>query len=203
MPEGDRFEKQFRAGWVGAARYIRDGKASVEETGDKLTKTLAKRLRDCGGVPGLDDMVKIVTGNESLSLLDSFNALDDIVRRHDGNLHSKVAAEVGKSLLVQQPNEATAGNGALAAPFAENVCAGLLEHNLFSRAESHLIDEGRFSSREEFRAYQERLTKQMMPGIRAIAEQLVRNPDGRRLRAPNRKASRQSTSAILAEDLLR
>ena len=202
MPEGDRFERQFRHGWVGAARYIRDGKASVEETGDKLAKTLAKRLRDCGGVPGFDEMVDVVTGNESLSLLDSFNSLDDIVRKHDGHLHSKVAAEVAKSVLVQQSNEA-AGNGALAAPFAENVCAGLLEHNLFSRAEIRLIDEGRFSSREEFRAYRERLTQQMMPGIRKIAEQLVRNPDGRGLRAPNRKASRQSTSAILAEDLLR
>lgn len=42
----------------------------------------------------------------------------------------------------------------------------------------------------------------MMTGIRNIAEQLVRNPDGKGLRAPNRKASRQSTSAILAEDLL-
>ena len=203
MPEGDRFEKQFRAGWIGAARYIRDGKASVEETGDKLAKTLAKRLRDCGGVPGFDDMLDVITGNENLSLLDSFNFLDDILRRHDGNLHSKVAAEVAKSVLVQQPNEATAGNRALARSFAENICAGLLEYNLFSRAEIRLIDEGRFSSREEFRAYRERLTQQMMPGIRSIAGQLVRNPNGKGLRAPNRKASMQSTSAILVEDLLR
>lgn len=203
MPEGDRFEKQFRAGWAGAARYIRDGKASIEETGDKLIKTLTKRLRDCDGAPGFDDMVNVITGHESSSLLDSFDSLDDIVRRHDGNLHSKVAAEVAKSVLVQQPNEAAAWNRALAESFAENVCAGLLEHCLFSKAERHLIDEGRFSSREEFRAYQERLTQQMMPGIRKIAEQLARNPDGKGLRAPNRKASRQSTSTILAEDLLR
>ncbi len=203
MPEGDRFERQFRAEWVAAARYIRDGKASIEEIGDKLTKTLAKRLRDASGVSGFDDMVDVITGNESLSLLDSFNALDDIVRRHDGNLHSKVAAEVAKSVLVQQPNEAAAGNGAPAESFAENVCAGLFEHNLFSRAESRLIEERRFSSKEEFRAYQERLTQQMIPGIRRIAEQLTRNPDGKGLRAPNRKASRQSTSAILAEDLLK
>ena len=202
MPEGDRFEKQFRAGWTGAARYIRDGKASLEETGDKLTKTLAKRLRDCGGVPGFDDMVDVITGHESSRLLDSFNSLDDIVRRHDGNLHSKVAAEVAKSVLVQQPDEAAAGKAALAESFAESVSVGLLEHCLFSKTERHLIDEGRFSSREEFRAYRERLTQQMMPGIRNIAEQLVRNPDGKGLRAPNRKARRQSTGAILAEDLL-
>jgi len=202
MPEGDRFEKQFRAGWVGAARYIRDGKASIEETGDKLIKTLTKRLRDCDGVPGFDDMVDVITGHEISNLLNSFDSLDDIVRRHDGNLHSKVAAEVAKSVLVQQPNEGAAGNRALAESFAENVCAGLLEHCLFSKAERHLINDGRFSSRAEFRAYQERLTTQMMPGIRKIAEQLVRNSDGKGLRAPNRRASRQSTSAILAEDLL-
>ena len=100
MPEGDRFEKQFRAGWIGTARYIRDGKASIEETGNKLIKTLTKRLRDCDGVPGLDDMVNVITGAESSRLLDSFNSLDDIVRRHEGNLHSKVAAEVAKSILV-------------------------------------------------------------------------------------------------------
>ena len=203
MPEGDRFEKQFRAGWIGAARYIREGKASVEETGDKVLKTLAKRFRDCDGVPGFDDMVDAITGHESSNLLNSFDSLDDIVRRHDGNLHSKVAAEVAKSVLVQQPNEAAACNRALAESFAENVCAGLLEHCLFSKAERHLIDEGRFSSREEFRAYRERLTQQMMPGIRKIAEQLARNPDGKGLRAPNRKASKQFTDAILADDLLR
>ncbi|MYE54437.1 MAG: hypothetical protein F4X34_04475, partial [Chloroflexi bacterium] len=118
MPEGDRFEKQFRAGWGGAARYIRDGKASIEEIGDKLTKTLTKRLRVCAGVPGLDDMVNVITGPESSSLLDSFDSLDDIVRRHEGNLHSKVAAEVAKSVLVQQPNEAAAWNRALAESFA-------------------------------------------------------------------------------------
>ena len=203
MPEEDRFERQFRAGWVAAARYIRDGKASIEEIGDKLTKTLAKRLRDASGVPGFDDMVGIIERTKGSNLLYAFDALDDIVRRHDGNLHSKVAAEVAKSVMVQQPNEAAAGNGAPAEYFAENVCAGLFEHNLFSRAESPLISEGRFSSREEFRAYQERLAQQMMPGIRKIAEQLAQNPDGKGLRAPNRKASRQSTSAILAEDLLK
>ena len=202
MPEGDRFEKQFRAGWIGAARYIREGKASIEETGDKLTKTLAKSFRDCDGVPGFDDMVDVISEHESPSLLDSFDSLDDIVRRRDGNLHSKVAAEVAKSVLVQKPDEPAAENGTLAESFAENVCAGLLEHCLFSKAEKHLIDEGRFSSRDEFRSYRERLTQQMMPGIRNIAEQLVRNPDGKGLRAPNRKARRQSTGAILAEDLL-
>ena len=202
MPEGDRFEKQFRAGWIGAARYIRDGKASIEETGDKLTKTLAKRFRDCAGVPGFDDMLDVITGHERSSLLDSFDSLDAIVRRHDGNVHSKVAAEVAKSVLVQQPDEAAAGNRALAESFAENVCASLLEHCLFSKAESPLIDEGRFSNREDFRTYGESLIQQMMPGIRRIAEQLARNPDGKGLRAPNRKASKQSTGAILAEDLL-
>lgn len=46
-------------------------------------------------------MMGVITGHGRSSLLDSFDSLDDIVRKHDGNLHSKVAAEVAKSVLVQ------------------------------------------------------------------------------------------------------
>ena len=104
MPEGDRFEKTFSRGWRGAAQYIRDSSVPIEETGDKLTKTLVKRLRDDGGVPGFDEMLKIVNSGAHDDLLDSFEALDEIVRNNDGHRHAKVAAEVAKSALVQQPH---------------------------------------------------------------------------------------------------
>ena len=202
MPEGDRFEREFRPGWVGAARYIREGSASIEETGDKLTKTLAERLRASGGVPGFDEMLEIITGRDHSNLLDSFDALDDIVKVQDGSLHTKVAAGVAKSALVQRPPDFTRDENALARSFAENICVAILEHSLFTKAENHLIQEGKFSSREEFRAYQERQLQQMMPDIRKVAERLAIDPDANGLRAPNRRAPIESTSVLLEEDLM-
>ena len=103
MPELDRFERKFRPGWRAAYRHAREGVASVEEVGDKLVKTLAKTLRENDGVPGLEAMAAIVAAVASeMSILEQFNALDGIVRDHGGLRHSKVAAGVAKSFLIQQ-----------------------------------------------------------------------------------------------------
>ena len=60
MPELDRFERTFQAGWRAAYQHAREGVASDEEIGDKLVKTLAKTLRESDGVPGLPAMVAMV-----------------------------------------------------------------------------------------------------------------------------------------------
>ena len=201
MLEGDRFEKNFQRAWVNAARYIRDVDVSIEETGDKITKTLVKRYREYGGVPGFDEILKTF-GVGPADLLDSFEALDEIVRKHDGHRHGKVAADVAKSVLIQEPQGFAGDDHALAMSFAENVCVAILDHYLFARAESQLVGEGRFASREEFRSYREGLLRHMMPDIKKVAEKLSRSPDGKGLRAPNRRVSARPTGDLLEDDLL-
>ena len=201
MPEGDRFERKFQRVWIEAARYLRDDSVSVEETSDKLTKTLAKRLRDDGGVPGFDEMLRTV-GSGHVDLLHMFETLDEIVKNHDGHRHAKLAVEVAKSALVQQPHGFVGTEGSLAKSFAENVCVAILDHYLFARAESQFVEEGRFASRNEFRSHRERLLRRMMPDIEKVAEQLSRSPNGKGLRAPNRRVPARSTGDLLEDDLL-
>lgn len=93
MPEGDRFERAFRAGWRIAYQLARDGRASPEEIGDKLVKSLAKNLGETGGVPGFPEMTQLITDCSQETLLPSYAALDEIVREHNGHRHAKIASE--------------------------------------------------------------------------------------------------------------
>ena len=101
MPEGDRFERSFRAGWRSAYRYTRDGNTSSEEIVDKLVESLAKNLRGAGGVPGFSEMTQLITDCGQETLLGSYEALDRIVRENNGHIHTKIAADVAKSLMIQ------------------------------------------------------------------------------------------------------
>ena len=101
MPEGDRFERTFRAGWRSAYQQTRNGNASDEEIADKLVKSLAESQRKANGVPGFPEMAQLIADCSPATLLDSYEALDRIVRYHNGHMHTKIAADVAKSLMVQ------------------------------------------------------------------------------------------------------
>jgi hypothetical protein len=143
MAEGDRFERAFGAGWRSAYRRAREGVAPPAEVADKLVTALAKTLREMSGVPGLREMEEVV-GNaarrltlrssgveeEAAILIECFNALDRVVRDLDGHRNSKVAAEVAKSLLVQQGADANGhGMSPMTSHFAETACIALVEHH--------------------------------------------------------------------------
>ena len=203
MPELDRFERTFRAGWRAAYRYAREGVASDEEIGDKLIKTLAKTLRESDGVPGLPAMVEMVPGMNGDSILEIFEALDGIVRNLRGHRHSKVASEVVKSFLVQQdPSIGVPAYEEVARQLSTAVCSALVEHYFFANARQHLVAEGKIASPEEARHWQDQMEQLIEPAIEKIADQLSRTPDARGLRAPRRTAKRQSTSSLLEEELL-
>lgn len=210
MPELDRFERIFQPGWRSAYQHAREGKASVEEIGDKLVKTLAKTLRSSEGVPGLPAMAGIVAAGDGVSILEQFNALDDIVRdrvhRHSivrDRGHSKVAAEVAKSFLVQQ--DASAG-----APSYEDavrqlnsgVCVALVGHYFFANARQHLVAEGKIVDHGEAREWQAQIERVIQPPIEKIATQLVQRPDAKGLRAPRSMVRKKSTNSLLEEELL-
>ena len=200
MPELDRFERIFQPGWRSAYQHAREGKASVEEIGDKLVKTLAKTLRSSEGVPGLPAMAGIVAAGDGVSILEQFNALDDIVRDRG---HSKVAAEVAKSFLVQQ--DASAG-----APSYEDavrqlnsgVCVALVGHYFFANARQHLVAEGKIVDHGEAREWQAQIERVIQPPIEKIATQLVQRPDAKGLRAPRSMVRKKSTNSLLEEELL-
>lgn len=216
MAEGDRFERAFGAGWRSAYRRAREGVTPPAEVADKLVTALAKTLRDRGGVPCFREMEAVVgnatwrltlqssgVGEEAAILIESFNALDRLVRDQDGHRDTKVAAEVAKALLVQQGAHANGhGMAPMTSHFAENTCMALVEHYFFATARQNLVAEGKLGNHEQARRWQHRVEEALQPPIRQLAERLAKDPNAKSLRAPNRTVKPQSTSDLLAEVLV-
>lgn len=202
MAERDRFEKGFGAGWLGAFRWARDGTAPIEEIADRLVKTLAKDLRTQNGIPRLGDFLTIIENSSPATFLDCFDALERIVRAESGHRHVKIAAEVGKALLVQMPAHPPKAATDISAQFTEEVCRAIIENRFFGKAGVPLRVEGKFSNYNESRQWQERLEQLMQPDLKKIADRLILQPDADGLRAPPRRGLKKTTSELLNENLL-
>lgn len=216
MAEGDRFERTFGAAWRGAYRRARNDAAPPAEIADELVTALARTLRDRGGVPGFREMEDAVgravwrtsvqssgAGEEAAILIESFNALDRIVRDKNGHRHTKVAADVAKGLLVQQ-GVLDNGHGIwpVTPRLAENTCTALVEHLFFATARQNLVAEGKIEDHEQARHWQRSVEEVMQPAIRQMAERLAKDPHSKALRAPKRTVKQQSTSKLLREGLV-
>lgn len=200
MPELDRFERNFGAGWRRAFNYARNGDSSDGEIGDVLIKSLAKTLRDRGGIPGFDELIGIVCGRTGLNSIEAFTQLDRIVRNHGGHRHTKIGAEIVKAVMVvaeldsmESPTNPT--------ELAEQICVRILDHEYFDRARAHLIELDKLQSHEDSRQWQHRVLRQISPAVSRVAEQVVKDPKSLRLRAPKRTVPIKSTAELLHEDL--
>ena len=200
MPEGDRFERSLGAGWRSAFRYAAGEVASEQEIEDKLVGSLAKTLSGNGGVPGRDAIVRTIVGAHEASLMESFGALDGIVRDQGGDRHTKVAVAVAKSFLVQQ-GVSILSPDQMARQLSMSTCEALIEHYFFARVTQRLIAKGRFADRNKARQWQGRVEQAMRPRIEKLAGQLVQDPSAASLRAPRRVTKKVSTSELLSEDL--
>ena len=203
MPEGDRFERSFGAGWRGAFQLVRGGFSSDGEIADKLVGSLAKTLRNEKGVPGFAEMYRVIVEGKKNSLLQAFNALDDIVRDNEGHGHTQVAADVAKSLLVQQDaSNGMAASETLERRLAEGTCSALMDHYFFARAYPQLIDEGRFFDHEDARQWRHRVEQAIQGNVAKLADRLAERPDAEGLRTPKRIVPKESTRKLLQADLL-
>ena len=208
MPELDRFERTFGAGWRRAYRRARIEGASLEEVADILAGVLAKELRESDGVPGFREMERAVeemvqesavgfgsAGQEAEALIRAFAALERIVQDHPDHTHTKIASDVAKSMIVH------IGEGPIALHFVERICNSILEHRFFANARQNLVAQDKLANYVEAQQWQSRVEQIMQPAITAIAEQISQNPDAKGLRAPNRIVKKESTSDLLHEDL--
>ena len=201
MPEGDRFEKSLRA-WRRAYNYAKDEGAPPEETGDQLSKILVEEIRSSDVGPVLSEITQIIVDSSPEVLLDSFSALDRIVREQKGHIYTKVAAEIAKSIAFQSPSLGTGLDGQVFRHLAERACEAIVENGFFAKAGTRLVEEGRFANHQEFNEWKGRVERVIAPSIAKIADSLSRNPDAKSLRAPNRISKKRSTSEILRENLL-
>lgn len=202
VPEKDRFEMSLGAGWCASFQYVKNGRASSEEICDKLLESLAKNLRKYNGFPGFQAMVRVVALPLEHALSERFKALEEVAQYHEGHRHTKIAAEVAKTILVQL----SYGGGTLQPMnldlrFAEDSCYALIKHYFFDKVSRRLVAAGNFTNHEEFHKWQIKLEKSLQPRIEKIATQLIRNVPANKIRAPRRVVRKMSTTDLLAEDL--
>ena len=203
MPEKDRFEKNLRAGWNTIYQYVLNDNATPDEVNDKIAKSLTRELRENGGVPSLQAMMDVIVAPPGPSLLESFDAIDAIVKSESGHRHTKVAARVAKSLLARKlASGGTLEPQDIAHSFAVKVCFALVKHYLFARVCPKLIARDRFADHEEASRWRNQVEKDIQPTIGKIAVKLLRNADAKGLRAPKRTATKLPTSDIMAEVLV-
>lgn len=202
MPELDRFEKSFSAGWRAAFNWIRKGIATDSEISGKLMKSLAQDLRKFGGIPGLFEMCEVVANALGVSR-ESFDALDRIARDNGGHRHTMVAAETGKFILASQMAPSTASSlSDIKQQFAIAVLEGIVEHKFFGNARQFLVEEGHLPNHGTAYDWQNRMKQLNQPAIEKIANQLEDNPSGDGLKAPRRTVTKESTSTLLRQGLL-
>ena len=202
MPENDRFERAIQPGWHSAFRFIREGNVTTEEICDKLTKTLTDDIRRSGGIPGDDQIAKVIQGGIRDNSAKPFGDIEDIVREHRGHPNTEIAAGVAKSMIVQHPDGSTLGEAETRRALLEKTCLAIVENKLFAKAEHPLVTEGQFESVKDFRDWQGMQEQAIKGDVDYLVNQLVANPDAKKLRAPRRKSPRKSTSAILDDNLL-
>ena len=170
MVERDRFENQFGAGWRSAYRYAREGNVPLVGICDKLASTLSKTLRENDGIPAFGEMAHVLTLGRRLDLMAAFGALDDLAARENGHRHTKIAAEVAKSLIVQW--EAVGRNveaSEIPGIFAEASCSALIERYYFAKARQPLLAEGSFDSYEHVAGWQSRVEEVLRPQLSKTA----------------------------------
>ena len=194
MAENDRFEKSLGAGWRTAAHYVENENASLEEICDKLVQSLVDSLRKFNGVPDFQAIAVVLKAPMGPSSLDSFCTLEDIVRDRDGHRHTKIAANVAKSLLAGEKKSESKDN---AHCLAEDVCSALVRHYFFARVCPRMTAKERFSNHKEFLDWQIGIEHSIRPRIEIIAAQLVKNPDARNMKAPRKTTKKVPTSELL------
>ena len=148
-------------------------------------------------------MADILAPGRDLDLMAAFGALDGLAEGEEGHRHTKIAAEVAKSLIVQSEAAGWMVEASeVRSRFAEASCSALVERNFFAKARQPLLAEGRFGSLEDSARWQGAVEEILRPQLARIAARLVEKPDASGLRAPNRLTRKERTGDLLAENLL-
>ena len=207
MAENDRFEKSFKPGWVKPYRLLLIPDVGDTEIVDAIITPLTKILRD-EDIPGRQEMNHTVSEavwrlnmdpdptGQANALVKIFDALDDIVRIAEGHRHTKIAAEVAKSMIIENDVGDTAGS------FDERVCSAFVEHYFFAIARANLVSKGVASTQSEAKERQRRIEHMLRPQLKKLVEKLSNVSDVRTLRAPNRLTPMEPTRSLLDQDLL-
>ena len=202
MPELDRFERSFRAGWIRPYRLARHEPESVGKLSDELMSALCGNLRKFGGIPGLSSLFDAVQSTATGAQMDGFAAVDAVVQAHRGELHTRIAGDVAKSMLAGTAENGAGADDVTVDDLIVQTCWSIFDCSYFAKARINLIEEGVFTDLGDALRQELEVKDRLKSRVGKVAAQLAEQPDARGLRTPNRTVPQQSTEELLDDDLL-
>ena len=201
MPEGDRFDKKIKRGWSAAYAGTESGESTPEVAASELVVPLTRDLRRGGGLPGLEDAVRIVTACAgSGGIEDAFSALDRVAMEHSGHRHTVILAQAAKTLLATHETGGTLTEPTfVAAKLIQQTCHDLLDNSFFGVGRYQMIESGRFSSETEARDFERRVHEAIDPKITELTGQLLADATGKSVKTRRSQTPKPTTQDILKQ----
>lgn len=203
MPDGDVIPRTPVRLWKRLHSLLLSA-ADAEAVADGICHSLVGSLRDKGGLPGAGDLAAVVdamiAGNISLS--DALAETHEVEWRHGAHIHTRIASEAVRRLLVAISQGKALGSEPLRA-VAEESCWQIIRYQLLGRIGPD--QQGvNYSTHEEYLRWEQQVLAPIQSRVGAIAADLARDPTGHSL-SRNRQVpapSRPETATILETDLL-
>ncbi len=203
MPDGDVIPRTPVRLWK-RPHSLLSSATDAQAVADGIFHSLVGSLRDKGGLPGTQDLAAIVgdmiAGN--ISLADALEETHEVEWRHGVHVHTRVAAEATRRVLV----EVGQGKALSSAPLrtvTEASCWQLIRHQLLGRIGPDQQGVS-YTTHEEYLQWEQRVLAPIQSRVGAIVADVARDPTGRSLprKSQIQVPARPETEAILETDLL-
>lgn len=183
MPDFDIFEHKAAPGWNKVYSII-SSEGSHEEVADAMRFALARSLRNANGLPGFESLTRVldqcVSGD--IPILNAFDKLRSIEMDFGGHRHTRVAVRAIEREIEDIANGFSCHRDCQLL-VAQRFLNALVIHHSFARFSPEFIG-SRFSDPEEAYLYERAVLTVLEPSIKKLANQLIKNPDGKGIRAP-------------------
>lgn len=203
MPDGDVITRSPVRLWKRPHDLLCSG-ADGETVADGICHSLLGSLRDKGGLPGAQDLAALVdsliVGNTTLP--EALEEVHEVEWRHGFHIHTRVAAEAVRRLLV----EIGQGKGPNCEPLRAVVvefCSQLIRYQLLGRIGPD--QKGfRYTEYDGYLEWEQKVLGPVQSRVEALVSGLVRDPSGRSLprRSQVPAPARPETATILQTNLL-
>jgi hypothetical protein len=183
------------------------------ELADACVSASARTLRDSGECRGLKEIATIIDkfeletksfplfiSGDGVNLTGAFEQFRKIEREQSGHLLTKLAVKAAKSILVEGIQDiGLMINSDPLTRLTEKICVEMVDHNLFGRRRNFIVKKRFNGDFDKENAWEQKEKVKMMPNLKKLASQLIKETDLRLIQAPKRSGIKKSTNDLLNE----
>jgi hypothetical protein len=212
MPDLDNFRKYCVPGWRKASRLSMNPNSDMEFA-DACVSASARTLRESGECRGLTEIATIIEkfeletksfplfmSGDGVNLTGVFEQFRKIEREQSGHLLTKLTVKAAKSILVEEIQESgLVINSNPLTRLTEKICVEIIDHNLFGRRRNYIVKKRFNGDFDKENTWEQQEKSIIMPSLKKLASQLVKNTDLQFVRAPKHLGKKKLTNELLNE----